>query len=387
MTAIPFQLAAPPGGSRGGPRGAVSGAEAARQLESLVQEAAATGTAREALLLLLSSLPRAQPHHLRLAVDALRPLTLADRARLFLLPGHDAAIVWRGAAPDLLAESLARLRTLFADAVPAETLTRHLVLPADGAVLLAAIAAGQRPAVAAVPEVARSPLDAPSLAALEAALGAAELSRFARRRPVCALAPGGGMRLAWETRRFSLTELAETLAPGRDLKAEPWLFRRLTRVLDQRMMALVSAPRELDGAGPFALPLNIASVLSPAFLRFDAALPARLRGAVAIVLRPEDVLADPPAFLFARGFVQARGFRLVLGGIDATLAGAFPPAATGFDHVELVWQAGLTGTTLAELGVSPSCVVLSGVACAAALEWALSQSVAHVSGVLARPNG
>jgi hypothetical protein len=277
--------------------------EAAQALEALVREAVATGTPRQALLLRLSRLPRPMPHHVRLAVEALEPLTAADRARLFLLPNGDAAVVWRGPAPVLLAEARARLATLYAGADEAGVpggLAQHLGLPEEAATLLAAATGSLQPPATAVPPAPRAPLDPATLATLEEALASADLSRFARRRPVCALVPGEGLKLAWETRVLSLTELADTLVPGFDLEAAPWLFRRLTRLLDLRMMALLAAPQELDRARPFALRLNIASILSPAFLRFDAALPSRLRGRVVIALRPEDVLADPPAFLFAR---------------------------------------------------------------------------------------
>ena len=120
-------------------------AEAARQLAALVHEAVSTGTTRQALLLRLSTLPRAlaQPHHRRLAVEALAPLTTADRARLFVLPNQDAAIVWRGAAPGPLAESLERLHTLFAGAATPHgtaSLARHLGLPEEADILLAAAA-------------------------------------------------------------------------------------------------------------------------------------------------------------------------------------------------------------------------------------------------------
>ena len=367
--------------------------EAARQLEALVHETLSTGIARQALLLRLSTLPRAlaQPHHLRLAVEALEPLTMADRARLFVLPNHDAAVIWRGTASSALADSLSRLDTLFAGAPASPAMpdfdpapiARHLGLPEEADLLLAAIAASRQPPPTPRLAAPNTPLDPAALAALEAALSRADLSRFARRRPVCALVPGQRLKLAWETRQFSLAEIAETLAPDRDLKADPWLFRRLTRVLDRRMMALLAAPHELDGAGPFAAALNIGSILSPAFLRFDAALPPRLRGHVVIALRPEDVLSDPPAFLFARDFAQARGYRILLAGITPTIAGAFPPAATGIDHVELAWQDDLA--TLASLGLPAKNTVLAGVDTSGALDWARAQGIPYVSGLLARP--
>lgn len=358
-------------------RRATAGRDAARQLEALVHEAVSTGTARQALLLRLSALPRAlaQPHHLRLAIEALEPLTDADRARLFVLPNHDAVVVWRGAAQGALAASLDRLDTLFAGEGAAPPFQR-LALPDDAEALLAAAADSLNPPAPATPPPPRVPLDEAALAALEAALDRADLTRFARRRPVARLLPDGTMRPAWDMRRFSLPELAETLAPGRDLAAEPWLLRRLTRTLDQRMMALLAAPRELDGAGPFGLALNIDSILSPGFLRFDAALPPVLRGQVVLAIRPDDLAADPPAFAFARGFAQARGFRIMLAPLAAATAAAFPAEACGVDLVQLRWSP--------ELDFAPAGLVLAGVDGLEALDWARGRGVEYVTGKAVR---
>ena len=84
------------------------------------------------------------------------------------------------------------------------------------------------------------------------------------------------------------------------------------------------------------------------------------RGPVAIAIRREDVLSDPPAFLFARDFTQARGYRILLAGITPALASAFPPDATGIDHVELAWRPELASTALATIGLPPKIPSCSG---------------------------
>ncbi len=315
----------------------------AARLETLLGEAVAAGIGREALLLRLSALPRdrALPHHLRLAREAVQPLLNADRARQFVLPNTDLVTIWRGPAEAAVRASLDAVARLFeADpAVPDPvSLARLLRLPRDAALLRGHVADSRAPAIQAPPSRTGSvKLDEAGLATLESALAQADMSRFARRRPICEWT-GEALRTRWEERHVSVPELNATLLADHDWQADPWLFRRLRRTLDRRLLALLAAQGELAEAGPFLLRLAAASVSSPAFLRFDAALPLRLRGEVAIGFELADLLADPAAFTFARDFAAARDYRTVLWGIAPGLAKLVSADRAGVDLLAIPWS-------------------------------------------------
>lgn len=359
----------------------------ARRLAALVRDCAASGVGRHALLLRLSGLPegRARPHHLQLARDTLQPLAGAARSQMFVLPNQDVVVAWRGETPALRA-SLDALALLFADD-PAFgpdplALAVTLTLPDDAALVLRAVADSlvPRPARPAL-RGASQPLDPATLASLERAVAQADMTRFARRAPVCRAGPDG-MELAWEHRFLSDAELFETMLPDRAPRADPWLFRRLTRALDRRMLALLSAAEELRGVAPFSLDLNVASLTGPEFLRFDAGLPGVLRGQVVINLRPEDVVADLPAYCFARDFVRLRGYRLLLHEVDAGQLALLPADRLELDFVQLRHApalAGLPGVPGAER------IVLGGADSAAAMAWGRAQGVGLFQGRLATP--
>ncbi len=361
-------------------------------LQGLVRDCAASGVERCVLLLRIDLLPQrlARPHHLRLMRDALDPLLSAERARLHDLPTGRLAVSWRGPAPALLQQSLDAMEHLLGAGfrigpATAQSLVRVFDLPREGAELLAAAgreddadtATSRRQAIpVALP---RLPLDAAALAAMERQLAGADMTRFARRKPVHRL-DGGQVRLAWERRTLSITELAETLAPGRNVQADAWLFRRLTRVLDSRMLALLSAPFELRGAGPFSLGLNVDSVLSPEFLRFDSVLPGSLRGHVVLEMQPADVLADPAAFAFARGFAQARGYRLLLRGVTATLLPLLCLPDMEVDFVQLRWTPALKRVAPATLQAGRAEWMLSRADDLDAVQWGRNQGFALFEG-------
>ena len=147
------------------------------------------------------------------------------------------------------------------------------------------------------------------------------------------------------------------------------------------MLALLAAPSELERAGPFAINLNVASILAPEFQRFDAALPAVLRGEVTLDLLPADILSDPSAFLFARDFARARGFRLMLRGVTADVLPMFPLRLLGLDLIELRWSRQMREVDLMDLARQ---VVLSRADTPDAIDWAAAQGIGFFKGAMAQ---
>ena len=360
-------------------------------LASLVRDTQSASVGRQALLIRLDRLPPTlrRPHHQRLARAALYPLLDADRGRLHELTAGRLAVSWRGEAAVNLGRVMAALGHLLLDApagTPAlETLAEVFHLPQDGPALLAAAREGAEPGLPPCPPPASlaaeaTALDGAGLGRLEAALMHADVERFARRRPVCAVETDG-LSLAWEERILDLDEIAAELAPGHSLTADPRLFRRLARTLDRRVLALLATPGLLDRAHPFSLRLGMESLVSPEFLRFDSSLPGRLRGEVVVGFAPADVVADPAGFAFARDFARARGYRVLLHSVEATLLRVLALPRLELDLIQIEWSAAIT-RSLPEFGRAQW--VLSDVD-EVALGWAKVRGVRFVQGRAALP--
>ncbi len=354
-------------------------------LTTLVRDCAASGAARQVALFRSDHLARhlSRPHHQRLARAALEPLLRTDRAIWHELPGGAVAVSWRGDATRQLATARAQLRHLLAGATPEtlvlDDLLHVFALPASGAALLRLIGVADGTPEAAQHAAPGSVLEAASLAVLERHLATVDVARFARRTPIFR-ATGEAAAVAWEKRFLSVTELAATLMPGASMTAVPWLYRRLTRAMDQRVLALLTDPAELAQAGPFSLDLNVASILSPEFLRFDAALPPGLRGRVTLNLAPEDLAADVPAFSFARDFARVRGYRLLLRAITHDMLDLWRLDRLAIDLVELHWDPALAGVRLDTIRVGGADWVLAHADCVAALAWGQAQGVGLFQG-------
>lgn len=386
--------AADPGVRHGVYQGAYPGADQGAPgrpggLEELVEGCVTSGVHRAALLVSVPALPTAlrRAHHLRLIEAALKSLEGLDRAAMFRLADASLVMTWRGPAPEALERTCAELDTLFGDLT--ERPYSVLSLPDDADRLTRAIEASQ-PEPVEEPARKLRQLNLESLATLEAALTHADAALLSRRSPVCAWTEDG-LRAEWDWRRMDVRDVTASLAPDYDLTAEPYLFRRLARVFDRRLLTLLSYPFELRGSGPFAIDLALPSVLEPAFLRFDAALPAALRGQVMVNLTLDEVTQDPASFAFARDFLRARAYRVGLRGVRLDWVAVFPPSLSGVDRVH-VDVSDLRGEQLAG-GSWPALapevtarMVLGGVAHASVLDWGVGQGIALFEGPAARPD-
>ncbi len=347
-------------------------------LREVLRQTLRSGASRRAVMLHGNKLPLdlTRPHHLRLARDALSGLAAADRAQVFELANARFAIVWRGRGDDEIEQARQALDHLLSGQpnqhgrVSNELLTLY-DLPSQANWLLDEIS---QPSVPARPTGPGLPLDVPRLARLEAALEHADLSCFARWRPIMGLTYSSPV-LAWEERFFATYDIAAALCPDIAMKSEPWLFRRLTRTLDRRMLALLASPHELQGCGKFAINLNVETILSDDFLRFDEALPLPLRGNVILNLRAADIFLDMSGFIFARQFAKARGYSLLLAGASAALPYVFDSEDAGLDYIQLAYSAVLPEDPGLEARLSKSSgkIILTGLDRPSCLQWAISK--------------
>lgn len=364
------------------------------ELAALARETVSAEVARRALMLSVEKLPaaRRKPTQLRMLRDAFDHLRRNARVRVFDLPNGDLVAVAPPPAP-LLDDTRTRLTTLL-DAQEARAAIADLRLPDQAAALLEAVERalrlGDAPRRAEPARPAAPGPDADAVAAAEQRIAATDIESLLRREWVCRVtAEGGAPEPLWEERRVRLDAVAESLLPGRDLDATPWLRRRLRRVLDRRLIAAVSRAEEMRGLRALALPLGLEAVTGPDFLRLDGLLPMALRGALTVLLDAEDLLAEPDAGALARRWLALRGHRLGLELAAPSAVALFPPARTGHQLLRLVWTEAMPGLgspaaarLKAALEAGPAQVVLAGVDRPAAIAWGWEMGISLFQGRL-----
>jgi hypothetical protein len=346
-----------------------SPAESSSRIPSISQEAALLNYAerldrhrarRIAVQIHLSRLQghNRREHHVRVAVNTFEELVKQFDGQIFHLMNHDIVFVCKGARAEAVDEAVLKLRYLFSE----DPLTRladdqtgggfctwYLLAQDYDAFLSMARrvhelgeahrAESRRLQGLAQREqrVVKRPLAPADLARLVEALANTDISSMVRGQEICAMTATDAPQPVFRELYVSIDDLEETLLPGVSLTADPWLFQHLTQVLDRRMLAHV-LKEEQGGQASFSLNLNVATVLSGDFQRFDQGIGLGVRGRLVIEVQQVDIVADMAAYLFARDYLRERGYKICLDGLTHLTLPLVERERLGIDLIKLAWN-------------------------------------------------
>jgi hypothetical protein len=172
-------------------------------------------------------------------------------------------------------------------------------------------------------------------------LESADLSRVMRRQPICAAVPNMMVRRVFDEFYVNIGHLRQLLSANVDLTSNRWLFKYLTQVLDVRMLDMISrnAARFVDR--PISINLNVETLLSDSFTKFDAAIKPSMKVSIVIEIQIADVFNDMAAFMVAKEMVQKLGYRVCLDGLTSLSFTQIDRERLGFDLAKLYWNADL----------------------------------------------
>ncbi|MEX2449239.1 MAG: hypothetical protein WD407_00120 [Rhodospirillales bacterium] len=299
-------------------------------------------------------------HHIRAAAENFEPFVTAMDGQLFLLKNADIFFVFKKEVLPQVETVVQKTRYLFSDdplVADEEDSERKLVVWYDVDADYGTILQLVQGMVSTVQERQRSfnsqmdtraalkakqekgePLTPEVLGRVENALARADLSNLVRRQYICSLSRRRVPEPLFSELFISIADLRETLLPGVNLLANRWLFQHLTETLDRRMLSLLSKTDTLTISGDISFNLNVGTLLSQEFQVFDDNITAGRRGAMVIELQKVDIFANLGAYLFAREYVQAKGYRVCIDGLSYQAMAVIDRERLGADFVKLVWH-------------------------------------------------
>ncbi len=327
-----------------------------RQLLDLVERLAHRRRDRLVLHIHLSLLAPAyrRPAYTRIAAETFQSQVIGTEGQFFNLANKDLIFIGYLADQAKLHEILEHIEILFASdplmtgnaASPEEGFYGWYVLGDDESyerfkiiaqnILKTAQDNRQKEVMPPYKRSGPQPVEPSVLAALEQNLGNADISMVARRQPVCTIIDQMHPQVIFEELYVSIDDLERASTPDTDLLGDPWLFRYLTQTLDRRVMSMLIRDG-VNWARPFSINLNVGTVLSPDFARFESIVAPQLRGRLVVEMNKLDVFSDLGAFHFARDYLHDHGFRVCLDGLTHHTLPYYDRERLGFDLVKLYW--------------------------------------------------
>lgn len=184
-------------------------------------------------------------------------------------------------------------------------------------------------------------LSASKLVSIERNLRVADLHTVIRRQPVCAVLPDMKVRRVFDELYINIAHLRRMMKTEVDFLSNRWLFKYMTHILDERMLELIqeNPARYLDN--PISLNLNIETLISSAFTKFDASIKPESKVSIVLEVPVIDIFADMNAYELARKEAQKRGYRVCLDGLSTASFTSINREKLGLDLLKVQWNADL----------------------------------------------
>ncbi len=310
-------------------------------------------------------------HHLRIAINTLEPLLRKFEGKLFRMWNEDLVVTTKDASIADIDDYVLKLRFLFSqdplikqDAAGIDQFCVFFDMRADHAGFLRLAqemqtqaerervrTSGRRESMALQAQARGIEVTENITPALldrfEAAIRTADLIPMIQHQMICAL-PEKSKPLPVMSEFFvSIQALQKKFLPGVNCASDRWLFQHLSKYLDYRM--LTALPSLTQGfATPITINLNVSTLLSVEFLKFDAAMRNNRKHSIICELQCTDILSDMAGYIFARNFLRERKYGVALDGLDHLTFPMIDGNKLGVDFYKIQWHPSFTDDVMAE---------------------------------------
>lgn len=172
---------------------------------------------------------------------------------------------------------------------------------------------------------------------LESALSVTDLGPMVERQMIFSLPVNGQPRPVLCEHFISIHALQNRLLKGVDFLGNRWLFQHLCQILDIRMLAAMPDFAK-NVSAPITINVNVGTILSAEFLKFDAAIRRITQQTIILELQSVDLFADMGAYIFARDFAHERGYGIALDGLNHLTFPLIDRAKLKLDFEKIIWN-------------------------------------------------
>jgi EAL domain-containing protein (putative c-di-GMP-specific phosphodiesterase class I) len=191
--------------------------------------------------------------------------------------------------------------------------------------------------VPAIEEI-KPPITLEEMAKLERSIAMFDLSPFLLNQPIVALGDTRNNDPEYYELYISIKLLQERLCPNYDITANKWLFNYFTANLDQSVLKALNHGLKFMRGRRIGININLPTVISTGFVKFDEKLPSEFRGNVVLEITKSDLMENLPLFYEVCDFAKERNYGLTIDGLNAFWVANFDLEYLDVDYAKIFWS-------------------------------------------------
>jgi hypothetical protein len=340
-----------------------------------------------------------QDGHIRIALRMLEPIVNAYRGQMFLLGTSDIVFMLKDPYVTDVENMIYKLRALFSkdpltfnDSGDGQDNFCTWYELGDGgdyeAFLLmsrnATAEARKRTREKTAAPQERRPIDSKILGDVLARLSQMNVSELIRRQASMVILKETQAVVLFQEFFVGMAELQKALAPDINLMGNRWLFQHLSQTLDLRVLGALGEMKLRERPKIYSLNLNISTITSAAFEKFEAL--AKDRAGILVELQVLDIIGDSRGFFTARQRLRERGHQLAIDGLNELTMQFMDIAQFDADLYKITWSPDMAGgehgeaMSLALASISNEKILLARCDSEAAISWGLNRGIERFQG-------
>lgn len=186
----------------------------------------------------------------------------------------------------------------------------------------------------------KPPITLEEMAKLERQMQMFDLSPFLFNQAIANLTPGipADEEMEYFELYISIKLLQERLCPDFDITANKWLFNYFTANLDQSVLRALNHGLSFMRGRRIGININLSTVISTGFVKFDERLPIDFRGQVILEVSKGDLIENLSLFNEVVDFAQDRKYKIAVDGLNPFWVTNFDLEYLNADYAKIFWS-------------------------------------------------
>ncbi|MEI8395398.1 MAG: hypothetical protein WCF85_11725 [Rhodospirillaceae bacterium] len=187
-------------------------------------------------------------------------------------------------------------------------------------------------------EETKPPITLEELGKVERSMASFDLSPFLLNQPVINILDPSATTPEYFELYISIKLLQERLCPDYDLAANKWLFNYFTANLDQSVLRALGHGLTFMRGRRIGLNINLSSVISTGFIKFDERMPVDFRGNVILEISKSDLIENLSLFHEVCEFAKDRKYSICIDGLNPFWVTNFDLEYLDVSYAKIFWS-------------------------------------------------